>query len=198
MFEGVGAAGDIVAIIVKINILFPLWHLWFLVECSPGSPARAAPPNGLCWLSALALSPLLVQAKARAEEPSVSQQSSTCLPPFTWGAISIFYPLPDPCSGSGPKGRSCTSALSSALKEPSADLGFTGAFGTCWAKEQVEVRQDMVFVLGFLLSLGLSSEPSPTPVSSVAAFTPHLSPAQFFSPRAYFSHVPFFPRFCPT
>lgn len=39
--EGLGGRGIIIVVII---FLLLLWHLWFLMECSPGSPAPASSP----------------------------------------------------------------------------------------------------------------------------------------------------------
>lgn len=115
-----------------ITILFPpstslppppplllLQQLWCLLECSSADSGTPDPALTLCWLPALTLCPLLVQAKAEARN-LLFHQSSTCLPPY-WAEVGILSLLATLALALSPRA-DCTFRPVTVLKWPLADL----------------------------------------------------------------------------
>lgn len=73
----------------------------------------------LCWLPALTLCPLLVQAKVEARN-LLFHQSSTCLPPY-WAEVGILSLLATLALALSPRA-DCTFRPVTVLKWPLADL----------------------------------------------------------------------------
>lgn len=87
------------------------------------------------------------------------------------GWSGVFCPLPHLYPGSGPKAGPPSLSILSFQGTTSRPWPHSWGFKTCWVEEWVEGGPAMVFVLGFLPSLGLEP-PLCASWASVPAFPP--------------------------